>query len=50
VTHGDSAFVAVLMLALGAGKGNVGLANPTAPVRRVLRDWGAEFLLETSPA
>ena len=45
VTHGDSAFVAVLMLALAGGRGRGGISGASSQMRRILHDWDADFLL-----
>ena len=45
VTHADSAFVAVLMLALAGGRSSGGISGASSQMREVLHDWGAEFLL-----
>jgi len=45
VTHADSAFVAVLLLALAGGRSSGGISGASEQMRRILHDWGAEFLL-----
>jgi ABC-type transporter Mla MlaB component len=47
VTHGDSAFVAILMLALAGGRGSGGISGVSSQMRRVLHDWDADFLLRS---
>jgi N-acetylglucosaminyldiphosphoundecaprenol N-acetyl-beta-D-mannosaminyltransferase len=45
VTYGDSAFVAVLMLALAGGRSRGGISGASRQMRQVLQDWNADFLL-----
>jgi N-acetylglucosaminyldiphosphoundecaprenol N-acetyl-beta-D-mannosaminyltransferase len=43
----DSAFVAVLMLALAGGHGSAWISSASSQMRRILHDWDADFLLRS---
>ncbi|MEO6747858.1 MAG: WecB/TagA/CpsF family glycosyltransferase [Caldimonas sp.] len=50
VEGGDSAFVALLMLATGSRQLSVSVTSTSDGANRVLQDWRAEFLLGTAAA